>query len=163
MKKPSEHLKKVMQEIQQLASDENADPREAWRLFQENRQELTALFFPNGVGVEWLEEEPDDLGAALPLSCVIAVEPDGLLYRTEDGHEARIPFEDAYQGWCRTKQLKPRKPKYVCDRARKGKCRLLTFYLEEAVSFCADEADEQRWIEVLNEMQRHGWASMDMD
>lgn len=29
MKKPSEHLKKVMQEIQQLAGDEHADPREA--------------------------------------------------------------------------------------------------------------------------------------
>lgn len=163
MKKPSEHLKKVMQEIQQLAGDENADPREAWRLFQENRQEMTALFFPNGVGVEWLEEEPDDLGAALPLSCVIAVEPDGLLYRTEDGREVRILFEDAHQGWCRNKRLKPQKPKYVCDRARKGKCRVLTFYLEEAVSFCADEADEQRWIEMLNAMQTYGWASMDMD
>lgn len=163
MKKPSEHLKMVMQELQQLASDEHADPREAWRLFQENRQKLTARFFEHGIGVEWVEEEPDDPVAALPLSCVTAVEPDGLLYRMKDGSEARILFDEAHQGWCRSKRLKPRKPKYVCDRMRKGKCRLLTFYLEEAVSFCADEADEQRWIEVLNEMQRHGWASMDMD
>ena len=102
----------------------------------------------------------------LPLSAIIGIDDAGILYRDEQGTTWNISYFEAYKGWCKSKNVKRSKPKYICDRRRSDGT--FIFYTDPQVKypqiiFRADKGQEALWYEIKNRIFQCGFASFDWD
>jgi len=99
---------------------------------------------------------------ALPLTNIQEVGDAGILYIDAEGKPANINYFDAYKCWCKSKNVKKSKPKYICDRTKSDGWKLI-FYTNPQITFYADPSEEELWIEILNKITQHGYPSFDWD
>ena len=99
---------------------------------------------------------------SIPLTNIQEVDEAGILYLDNEGNSANIHYYDAYKGWCKSKNIKKSKPKYICDRTKSDGWKLI-FYTNPRITFYADPSQEEFWIEVLNEIASQGFPSFDWD
>ena len=98
----------------------------------------------------------------IPLTNIQEVGESGILYLDNEGNSANIHYVDAYKGWCKSKNIKRSKPKYICDRTKAEGWKLI-FYTNPQIIFYSDPSEEELWIEILNKITLQGFPSFDWD
>ena len=98
----------------------------------------------------------------LPLTNIQGVDEAGILYLDNEGNSADINFFDAYKGWCKSKNIKKSKPKYICDRTKSEEWKII-FYTNPQIVFYTDASEETLWIEILNKITLQGYPSFDVN
>ncbi len=98
----------------------------------------------------------------IPLTNIQEVDGAGIHYLDNEGNSASIHYFDAYKGWCKSKSIKKSKPKYICDRTKAERWKLI-FYTNPQITFYSDPSQEEFWIEVLNKITLQGFPSFDWD
>ncbi len=97
----------------------------------------------------------------IPLTNIQEVDKAGILYLDNEGNSANIHYFDAYKSWCKSKNIKRSKPKYICDRIKTEGWKLI-FYTNPKITFYSDPSEEELWIEILDKITLQGFPSFDM-
>ena len=98
----------------------------------------------------------------IPLTDIQEIDEAGILFLDVEGNSTNISYYEAYKGWCKSKNLKKSKPKYICDRI-KGDVWKLVFYTNPQITFFTDPSNEELWIDILNQMTLQGFPSFDQN
>ena len=98
----------------------------------------------------------------LSLTNIREVNEAGILYLDSEGNLTTINYSNAYKGWCKSKNIKKSKPKYICDRTKSDGWKLI-FYTNPQITFYADKRNEKLWIEIINKITLQGYQTFDWD
>jgi len=95
----------------------------------------------------------------IPLTNIKKIDEAGILYDDNEGISSNIHYFDAYKGWCKSKNIKISKPKYICDRTGWK----LIFYTNPEITFYADSSKEELLIEIINKITFQGFRAFNCD
>ena len=98
----------------------------------------------------------------LPLTNIQEVDDIGILYLDNEGNSTNLHYFDAYKGWCKSKNIKKPKLKYICDRTKYEGWKLI-FYTDPKIIFYADPSEEDLWMETINKITLQGHQTFDWD
>ncbi len=91
-----------------------------------------------------------------------SIDKEEILYNDNNGQLMKINFKEAYKGWCKNKNSKKSRVKYVCDRTKSDGWKMI-FYTKPKVTFLASAEDETLWRETINQIKHCGYATFDWD
>lgn len=98
----------------------------------------------------------------VPLGNIRNISAKGVTYQTESGEGAFIPFRDAIRGWCKSKNTRRGKVRYVCDMTKMDGFKLI-FHTAPKVTFTADNSQAEKWFDVISHIRLFGYAVFDWD
>ena len=99
----------------------------------------------------------------LPLENIKKIDESGILYIDNEGNSNIINYSEAYKGWCKSKNIRKTKLKYIGDRMKsEGKWKLI-FYTNPQIIFLADVTQVEFRIDILNKLTKQGFPTFDWD
>ncbi len=100
----------------------------------------------------------------ISLDCIKKVDAAGILYLDDKGDLVNISYHEAYKTWCKSKNIKRSKPKYICDRTYTyDRQRKMIFYICPQIVFLANPAQEEMWFDIIRKISEQGFRTFDID
>jgi len=98
----------------------------------------------------------------IPLMNMKEIDQEGILYIDGQGIPTIIYYSDAYKGWCKSKNVRQIKPRYICDRTKYDGWKLI-FYTDPQITFRANPSQEELWIDIIRKITLQGYVTFDCD
>ena len=97
-----------------------------------------------------------------PLSSICKIDSVGIHYFDALGNQSIIEYHKAHKAWCRHKNIRNSKPKYICDRTRAAGVKLI-FHTQPPIAFHTTLEQETLWTEIINTISRYHYFTFDID